>query len=799
MDAPAPEPGDLHVDIKGPFPLSAVGKYRYAAFYIDEYSRYVMTEFLHDKSEIIDATKRVMAKFNSLVGTPVNDSGVAEPRPAVRRLHRDHEGGLESKQFEAFRAHELLHSTTSAPHDHDLNPIAESTINVVSTLATAHKSSSGAPIGFWPEIIRYSVDWHNSVPQSHIGSSTADSQVSPSQRFTLKQPKVMDLATFGARTVVLKPPQRQSKTTLSPRGWVGMYLGRSSDALGTYEVWVPEIGRKVKSSSLVIDEEFFPWKGEKAHQPLLSATMTSKFLSDHLGPKVDASTISVTTEHLGPDHINATPLPNLSFLNLFSGSYSREDGLSSVMSTFGWNQITNFDNDKTLGGGWADDLLNDSRYTELLLQAKAGSWDAIMAGYPCKTTTVARCFDASAGGGDYGPPPVRDYEYPDGLPKHRLSSAHYKELLNANRLADRMIEILIAARNSPRRTSIVLENPSDRNIPGTPQHMADVSHGSLWRMSQFKRLCVAIPDFSMSTFANCRFDAESQKYVTIWYTKDAAPILDKLNEAEYQCNHPPGTHKAVAGGRDPRGFWLSTDTAKYMIGFSTKLAMAFTYARTGDPSPLAVKMREKPITDADRWRMAISQGSQSPHTEVSANDPTDADVGQPGVDVVATPRKLIFPSTPPHSAAAPASQASQTRTIPGVGSFSLPSHPIPTSPPSVDLGDGLFSSPARHPVQGRATRSVRGSTRSATVQSLQQQLELEARRRSKRDTSLESIPEIETGGNAPYTSFSGTPGESWGGADANDVMGTVARTRGGEGQPWDITLMPHLGTARAAV
>ena len=89
MDAPAPEPGDLHVDIKGPFPLSAVGKYRYAAFYIDEYSRYVMTEFLHDKSEIIDATKRVMAKFNSLVGTPINDSGVAEPRPAVRRLHRD--------------------------------------------------------------------------------------------------------------------------------------------------------------------------------------------------------------------------------------------------------------------------------------------------------------------------------------------------------------------------------------------------------------------------------------------------------------------------------------------------------------------------------------------------------------------------------------------------------------------------------------------------------------------------------------------------------------------------------------
>ena len=240
------------------------GKFRYAAFVIDEYSRFVFVEFLHDKSEVIEATKRVMAKFNALVGTPVDEKGVAISRPKIRRLHRDHEGGLESKQFEAFRAHELLYSTTSAPHDHDLNPIAESTINVISTLATSYKSQSGALIGFWPELLRYSVDWHNSVPQGSVGSSTSDSQISPYQRFTLKLPKVMDLCAIGARTVVLKPPTHQSKTTLASRGWVGMFLGRSSDAIGTWEVWVPSINRKVRSSSLTIDEEFFPWHGADA-------------------------------------------------------------------------------------------------------------------------------------------------------------------------------------------------------------------------------------------------------------------------------------------------------------------------------------------------------------------------------------------------------------------------------------------------------------------------------------------------------------------------------------------------------
>ena len=63
MDTPDPEPGILHIDLKGPFPLSVTGKYRYAAFVIDEHSRFVFVEFLHDKSEVIEATKRVIAKL----------------------------------------------------------------------------------------------------------------------------------------------------------------------------------------------------------------------------------------------------------------------------------------------------------------------------------------------------------------------------------------------------------------------------------------------------------------------------------------------------------------------------------------------------------------------------------------------------------------------------------------------------------------------------------------------------------------------------------------------------------------
>ena len=229
------------------------------------------------------------------------------------------------------------------------------------------------------------------------------------------------------------------------------------------------------------------------------------------------------------------------------------------LRAFGWDSVTEFDNDRDLGGGWQDDLMNDSRYTEMLQQARSGAFDSVHCAFPCVTTTVARCFDASGGGGGRGPIPVRSAEDPDGLPN--LPPKYKRELLNANRLLDRTVEVLIAAHQSPRRTTICFEGPSDRSIPGTAQHMADVSHGSVFATSQFKRLQATIPKSSMATFANCRFDATSQKYITIWYTNDAAPILDELNKPEFQCNHQPGTHQAVAGGRDAYGFWLSTDTA----------------------------------------------------------------------------------------------------------------------------------------------------------------------------------------------------------------------------------------------
>ena len=264
LSAPAPEPGVLHYDLKEL--VLSIGGYRYVVFCVDEFSRYVFVEFIRLKSDADAAIKRCIAAFNATVGTPIDEEGQPLPRPTVRTVHGDREGKLMSHAFRAFRSSELIHHTTSPPHDHDLNPIAERTIGLISETAAAIKDSTDAPTRLWPWLVAYAVEWHNSTVSS-VGSSPADVNVSPHQRLTGRPPRVMDLASFGSRAVVLKPPSHQHKPSLSPRGWLGSFLGRSRYSKGGYDVLVGQ--KVVTSSSVLVDEEHFDWAPTaKRHQPL---------------------------------------------------------------------------------------------------------------------------------------------------------------------------------------------------------------------------------------------------------------------------------------------------------------------------------------------------------------------------------------------------------------------------------------------------------------------------------------------------------------------------------------------------
>ena len=460
---------------------------------------------------------------------------------------------------------------------------------------------------------------------------------------------------------------------------------------------VPEISRKVRSSSVLVDEERFPWLGKDAYCPLSPPERQTASPQPSLGGTQPLEEI-IDPYASGTTSINDTPKRNLNFLNLFSGPYARSNGLSDRLRYFGWNTVTDIDNNASTGGGWADDLMNDSKYALLLQRAKDGEFDSMMIAFPCTTFSIARFFDATDSRGDRGPEPIRDKQHPDGLPEDRLSPAQIKELRASNRLLDRAIGLAIAARLSPRKTTIVFENPADRTVSGTPHYMEDIPHGSFFATSQVNRFKKAVGDTSEVTFAYCRFGGDAQKYTTLVYTNDAANVLDQLSGPDYQCNHPPRSHKTqVAGGRTADG-WASSAEAAYPDTLCVRLAMAFTCARTGQVTPLLAKgwdkaSPSKPLIIGPLIPKSTSTNQVVPNSTTQLRTRIEQSI------------RLASPS--------PATALNRPNSPVSFRGFDAVS-PTSASGTSINLGAGVPTSSRRAPLAGRHDRGVRAGTREAS-------------------------------------------------------------------------------------
>ena len=685
---PATAPGTLHIDLKG-IMVRAVTGAQYAIFATDEYSRFVFVEYLKSKEtrEQIAAVSRIISRFNKLVDGGTDDNGRPLPKPNVTVIRSDHEAALESALFESFRAHIGIASVMSPPYDHDLNPIAERTIGVVSTLAAAMKGHCNASATLWPWLIENAVNVHNSTG-GKIGSSTADPLVTAHERLTRTRPSIMDLATLGSRAVVLVPPPLQKKGDLSSRGWVGSLLGRRLGGC-TNEWDVLAEGRIVHSSSVQVDEENLPFWKEEAHHRLQPTQPTTRAPvgndAQNTSPGGAAGQVATSIGNLTSSISSLSNHDSLCALNLFSGPYARAEGLSARLAQFGWHRVINIDNDPDTCGGWKHDLFNDELFAQLLTLASNGTFDAMMVAFPCSTYSAARLFSSDPP----GPPPVRTKSAPDGLDPSVLDPRHVSELNKTNLLLDRTFQLCVAARKSTKKTTIILENPADKSVRGTLPFAEDcVEHGSLWATSAFDGLKKSIPDSSMVTFAYCRFDSDYQKYTTLWYTNESGPVLDQLGLPLYQCNH--SKHNKVAGGRLPDGTWASASAAPYPSQLCTRLGMALTSARTGDSRPLSDQ----------RLGSWTSDGSGS-DVNVHAHDPASG-AGDSRVE---------------HGVPAPPSSPSPQGTVSRFRGSPLPPFPdlsVSSTLPSTSVGGTSVAPVVSSPLLGRVPPPVPGRSERVT-------------------------------------------------------------------------------------
>ena len=547
---------------------------------------------------------------------------------------------------------------------------------MIAERATTIRIHSGAPPTMWPWLIAYAVDWHNATIGS-AGSSTADVYSTPHMRLTHRPPQVMDLPAFGCQAVVLKPPTHQHKPSLQGRGWVGIFIGRSRNSKGAYDVLVD--GMIVTSSSVLVNEEYFSWLPEgQRKRPLTSVKHSAHAPSqDTLAPPSATTAGSVVSAPA-----TFSDVSKLKMCNLFSGPYDRADGLESALKDLGWFSTSNVDNDGERGGGWAADLLNDSKYASLLSEAKSGQWDALTIAFPCSTAAISRFFNAAAGDNDSGPPVLRTAEYPDGLPLDQIDPKYHRELEMSNLLLKRTVDIAIAARNSPRRTTIFFENPvdrSDRNFIGFSEKLSN--HGSIFSTTEFKRLLAAI-DLEKATFAYCRMNQSYQKYTTFYYSPEAAPVLDVLKSPDFQCNHPRGTHTEKAGGRDNDGEFVSGKASRWPNMVVNLVARGATLARTGSDEPIVThtkpanvpdQLAEPTVASAANDESASATGTAA--TPLRQTLPTQQTA--PAWSSTAPPDAIPFPDLSPRASAPPALTSGTGKPespkwkLPGVGSSPL--------------------------------------------------------------------------------------------------------------------------------
>ena len=397
---------------------------------------------------------------------------------------------------------------------------------------------------------------------------------------------------------------------------------------------------------------------------------------------------------------------------MFAGPLYRSDGLSNSLSSFGWATVDEIDNDAD-AGGFNHDILNDARYSAILSDARAGLFDALIIAFPCSTFSASRFFDVDPP----GPPPIRTATHPDGLPAAELDPEHANELRLANLLLDRVVEIALAAYRSPKQTTIVLENPADRSIRGSNAFSNDLAdHGSIFATSAFARLRGGIQLSSLCTFAYCRLRDGAQKYTTLFYTNDAARVLDKLNDPAYQCNHQ-GKHAEVAGGRGANGKWLSTAHAAYPTALCDILASAVTMARTGDPRRLSEQQVRgvalPPAPKADPPRPSLTQ--RYSNATASAAD--------------AAPPPLTSPTALP----SPPTSRHRPSAIPFPNLDGGPASPTPLHVPP-PVADPL-AAPRTLARQGRADRPVRSSTSAVRDPSLDAAARARADGKSSRATA----------------------------------------------------------------
>ncbi|GEM11436.1 copia-type polyprotein [Rhodotorula toruloides] len=156
----------LHSDLAGKFPFTSFGGAQYFIIVRDEASGYIDGEPLKDKTEALDAFKRIFFRMKAeFESSKVDVAGSTT-------LQTDNGSEYTSRAFRAFLAGEGITHRLSIPYTPQQNGLSERAVRTVKEKVTTLLAESNFSKKYWAEVFFFGLFIINNLPYSPNGGET---------------------------------------------------------------------------------------------------------------------------------------------------------------------------------------------------------------------------------------------------------------------------------------------------------------------------------------------------------------------------------------------------------------------------------------------------------------------------------------------------------------------------------------------------------------------------------------------------------------------------------------------------
>ena len=215
----------IFTDIEGPIAVPGFGGVRYAVHFTDSYSRFTVTYFMKQKSDV----HHMLMKYVNEYCKPNN--------VLIKKIQADAENvyiGPKSP-FRAICNKLKILLTSSSPYSHWENGVAERVIRTFMEKAFTLMAQRDLSSQHWAHALEHVFKVNNCLPHSSINNET------PYWRWYESVPEFGNVHTFGCDVRVNVPTELNPRKYVDPPGYMALYIGFNYDS-SAHKIFKPNYG-----------------------------------------------------------------------------------------------------------------------------------------------------------------------------------------------------------------------------------------------------------------------------------------------------------------------------------------------------------------------------------------------------------------------------------------------------------------------------------------------------------------------------------------------------------------------------